>query len=189
MKNKYVFFWLWTFIAFFADQITKIWIRLNISMGENIDVIPNFLKIVHAENKGAAWGIFSNAWYRLPFFFLSTLVAIFGIVIFVKKLGSTQRYALFALSMVLGGALGNFVDRIIFQSVTDFIYFYIRTEPMSSFLLKTIGYNSWPAFNIADATIILGLILLLIDMFFLDSKAWDSISSGNSSSNTNANID
>lgn len=135
-----------------------------------VDVIPHLFRLVHAENKGAAWGILSDAEWRIPFFVVTTLIAFIVIGVYFYRLDEDDRIQGVGLSLILGGALGNFVDRIRFQSVTDYVELYIGTGPIKDLLISTVGYYRWPAFNIADMAIVSGILLILYYIFFIEPK-------------------
>jgi signal peptidase II len=136
------------------DQYTKHLIRTNINPFKIYEVIPGCFNIIYVQNKGAIFGIFSGASesFRTPFFYSVTFAAI--IIIFVLLFLMEQRQWLTKLGMglILGGALGNFTDRIRFGQVTDFLDFYI-------------GTHHWPAFNLADSAITVGIFIVLYDTF------------------------
>lgn len=143
---------------FVLDRVTKVWIERNVSVWDTLHVIPGFFDIVHAKNRGAAFGIFSEGESQLRTFLLIGISL--GVLIFVAVLllrpsragfGGT-RLTFAGLSLVLGGALGNVYDRIVHGMVTDFIELYI-------------GEYSFAAFNIADSAITVGAAMLLLDMW------------------------
>lgn len=142
---------VWTIaIVVFLDQAVKYLVIWNLEIGERIPLTP-FLNLVHFKNKGAAFGMFHDAspTFRLVFFGLVTLVCI---VFLLWSLGTSpawDKFHRFNLSLILGGALGNVKDRVIFQQVTDFIDVYYQ------------DYH-WPAFNVADMAISTGVTLLVI---------------------------
>ena len=140
------------------DRLTKILIERNVSLWDSHNVIPGFFDIVHAQNKGAAFGIFNEGDSSLR-----TLLLIgvsIGVLIFVSillfrpaKAGfSANRLTTVALSLVLGGAFGNLWDRAASGMVTDFLEFYYRSYRFA-------------AFNVADSAITVGAFLLLIDIW------------------------
>jgi len=143
--------WLWlSLLVVGFDQLTKIWISATLALYESIPVLPFFdLRLLH--NEGAAWSFLATAggWQR---WFLSGL-AIFVTGILIVWLSRTQRQQYWlasALALVIGGAVGNVIDRLIYGYVIDFIDIYYQ------------GWH-WPAFNIADSAISIGVVLLLID--------------------------
>lgn len=125
------------------DQITKIWAfnyeRLN------IEIIKDFFYLGQVKNSGAAWGILSG---NMFIFFIVTLIAIYFIVDIYRKSTHRETYFRFALMLVLGGAIGNFIDRMYFGYVRDFLDFYI------------FSYD-FPLFNIADSALVIGVILII----------------------------
>ncbi|HEX3035933.1 MAG TPA: signal peptidase II [Thermodesulfobacteriota bacterium] len=156
--NKYG---LTVFIALFVvifDQITKIIIRSSLALFEKIPVLP-FLNVVHVRNPGAAFGILNDLPenVRMPLFALVLIVAIVAIFTFLKKTGDKNMLQVFSLSLILGGAIGNSIDRFRFGYVTDFIDLHWFGDPK---------YH-WPAFNIADSAITIGVILILFETLFL----------------------
>lgn len=132
------------------DQLTKWIVRDRLGLHESIIVIPDFFQITHLTNTGGAFGILAgadDAW-RLPFF-LGVAVIAFGVLLyFVRSVPSQQWLLLSALGGILGGAAGNFIDRAVAGEVTDFLYFHWRDY-------------YWPAFNVADSFISIGMVVLL----------------------------
>lgn len=125
------------------DQLTKYLVSTYISPLDSIEILP-FLHLVHIRNTGAAFGMFKN--FGSSFFILLSIVAIIIVLSLLKK----GTYSRFGLSLVLGGALGNLIDRIRFGKVVDFIDF-------------SIGDFHWPAFNVADSSLTIGMSVI----FFL----------------------
>ncbi len=117
-----------------------------------VEVVPGFWRHRYVENPGAAWGLLANASERVraPFFLAVSLVAVAFIVGYVRRLDDTQRLLTLALSLVLGGAIGNLLDRLHRAYVIDFIDWYV-------------GDAHWPTFNLADAAITAGVALMFID--------------------------
>ncbi|MBB5016936.1 signal peptidase II [Chitinivorax tropicus] len=133
------------------DQFSKLWIDGNLFYGQTIPVIPSF-NIVKAYNPGAAFSFLADAggWQRHFFSVIAVVVSI-GLVWMLRK-NSTNRLLSSALSLILGGAIGNLIDRIAYGHVVDFIQIY---------------YQQWyyPAFNLADSAICVGAALMIIDSF------------------------
>jgi signal peptidase II len=156
--NKYkVAIFISLFIVI-ADQLTKWAIRANLTLFERIPVLP-FLDITHIRNKGAAFGILNDlpGDVRMPLFVLVLLLAVIVIFVFLSKTDSKDRLLVYSLSLILGGAIGNSIDRFRLGYVTDFIDFHWFGDPR---------YH-WPPFNFADSAITIGVILILFDAFFL----------------------
>jgi len=153
---------LWSLLiaasVFVLDRITKVLIERNVSVWESKNVIPGFFDIVHAKNRGAAFGIFSEGQSELRTFLL--IGVSLGVLLFISMLLLRPTRAGFAgnkltmagLSLVMGGAIGNIYDRIAYGMVTDFLEFYI-------------GQYHFAAFNVADSAISIGAGLLLLDMW------------------------
>lgn len=138
-----------------ADQVTKYVIKLNLSLHDHIVVLDHFFNITHILNPGGAFGFFagkSPELRRFIFLFLSSLVALF-VVWFYKKCAETYIFLSYGLALIFGGALGNLIDRFLYGKVVDFLDFYI-------------GSLHWPAFNIADSAISIGMGILIGHILF-----------------------
>jgi signal peptidase II len=140
----------WLALAAFVvivDQLTKYVIRSTFSLHESIEVTP-FFNLVFVFNRGAAFSFLSDAsgWQRV-FFITLALAASLWIVWLLRKHASQVLFC-FALSLILGGAIGNVIDRFVFGAVIDFLDFHLR------------GYH-WPVFNAADSAISCGAVLLV----------------------------
>src|SRR5262249_42137649 len=110
------------------DQLTKWYVRHSMPLYESIPVIDGFFSITHASNPGGAFSLLAGVseTIRVPFFFIAATTAIGVLVYFLRQIPSEQRWLLFAVAGVLGGALGNLIDRIAFGQVTDFLLLYWR---------------------------------------------------------------
>ncbi len=141
-----------------ADQITKWLIRANVVFFERIPVL-SFLDITHLRNRGAAFGIFNDLpdILRMPLFAFVLIVAVVVICVFLKKADAGERILILSFSLILGGAIGNSIDRFRLGYVTDFIDLHWFGDPK---------YH-WPPFNVADSAITIGVILILFDTLFL----------------------
>jgi signal peptidase II len=150
-KSNSVLGWLLAAIVIILiDQLTKIMTVRAFSLGQRKSIIPDFFDLTLAYNKGAAFSFLANAggWQRW-FFTVFGLVAA-GFIIWMLVRHSGQRLFSAALTLILGGAIGNVIDRIYRGQVVDFLLVY---------------HNNWffPAFNVADSAITLGAILLIAD--------------------------
>jgi len=136
-------------IVVLLDQITKVTITRLFSYGEILPV-TSFFNLVLAYNKGAAFSFLAaeSGWQR--YFFTAIAVAAVIFIIFLLKRHAGQRLFCWALALILGGAVGNLIDRVLYGHVIDFLDFYI-------------GKWHWPAFNIADSAICIGAALFVID--------------------------
>jgi signal peptidase II len=128
------------------DQLTKWLIMRSISPDENRVIIAGFFSLVNWHNTGAAWGIFQRSNLTLTVISLVTIVALF---VFRRSFPLSRPGPRVALGLIAGGIIGNLIDRIRVQSVTDFLSF-------------SIGQHSWPAFNVADSSIFIGVTLYII---------------------------
>ena len=156
-------FWLLLISALVivADRLTKTWVSLHIPLGGAIPIIPRVLRITHWTNEGAAFSLFADTasphvvrWALVAF----TLVAALVIFIVLVRLGNQFTFTTIALALILGGALGNVHDRIVYGSVIDFIEVHI------------FSYH-WPDFNVADSSVVTGACLLLLDSILPHRKA------------------
>jgi signal peptidase II len=118
-------------------------------------VIPGFLDLVHVENTGVAFGLFAAGSSSIGVLTLTLLglVALGLVLYYFWRTPATNKSVLFALALILGGAVGNLVDRVMSGSVTDFIDVYV-------------GTHHWPTFNAADSAITIGIVLLTYDALF-----------------------
>lgn len=150
--NKYLILLAVSLVTIALDQLTKLYIASTFTLYESVTVLENFFHITYILNPGAAFGIFAGkaATFRVPFFLAISLIASVGIVIFYKSV--EDRLVRVALSLILGGAIGNMIDRARLGEVIDFI--------------DVHWYNNhWPAFNVADSAITIGVGLMILDMF------------------------
>jgi len=141
MKNRPPIYFLLSLLVFLADQASKNFIRGHVAPFETIVVMP-FFNIIHAENIGSAFGMFKSL--GNTFFVIIALAAMIVVSVLIVK--DSRNRLIF--SLVLGGAAGNLMDRIRFGYVVDFLDVYV-------------GRHHWPAFNVADSALTLGIILLL----------------------------
>lgn len=132
-----------------VDQLTKGLIVQSLKLHEALPVLPNFFDLVYVRNKGAAFGILANTEYRVPFFIITTSLAVVFLVWFYRQYRADQVLGRCAVSLVLGGAIGNLIDRVRFGEVVDFLD------------VHWYQYH-WPAFNVADSAICVGVGMLLL---------------------------
>jgi signal peptidase II len=139
-----------------SDQLTKAVVRRTLDLNDHVPVIPGFLDITHVQNTGAAFGLLNAA--DFPFKALLMIgiagIALVAIAAYATQLGFHERLARFGLSLILGGAFGNLIDRAFAGHVVDFVDVYWGSA------------HFW-AFNVADAAITIGAILVLLDMIGL----------------------
>jgi signal peptidase II len=152
------------------DQVTKIWVREHMTeRSDRIVVIDDFLNIVHAENPGAAFGFLNDSPYRMWVFAAFTVIALVVLFRMFLELPDDDRFQNIALGMIVSGAIGNAIDRVLYQSVTDMIDNYVPvTTSLGGWLLERFGTTHWPTYNIADSGIVIGLIMFGIHYLFLE---------------------
>jgi len=130
-------------------------------------VVTPFWQHRYTQNRGAAWGVLSGAGehFRVPFFYLISIAAVIFIFSYYRKLRSDQRYLQIALALVLGGAVGNAIDRVLRGYVIDFIDWH-WFDPL--WMRPSLH---WPTFNLADSGITVGLVMLFLEMLFVKKAA------------------
>jgi signal peptidase II len=150
-------------VGLLLDQLTKELILANMSLYQSIELLENFAHITYVRNPGAAFGILADHSLRIPFFILVSVVASLGILWYLRKeQGGTLRLQI-GLSLIFSGAVGNLFDRIRFGEVIDFI--------------DVHWYQlHWPAFNVADSAICVGVGLLLIDSWIEERNKASTVS-------------
>lgn len=145
-------------IVVIIDQISKWLVVKYVPLYSNINLLP-FLDVTHIRNTGAAFGIFGDlpVSLRIPLFVLVLVAAVAVILYFLSKTDPGDRLLRISLGLILGGAIGNSIDRFTLRYVTDFIDFHWFGNPSLH----------WPPFNLADTAITIGVILILLDSFIL----------------------
>lgn len=131
------------------DQLTKFIVATRMELGESIPVLGEYFKITSHRNSGAAWGMFEG---RMLFFYIITVIVIVFLIYFYKSEAKNNLMMQVGITLLLAGAIGNFIDRLLFQEVVDFIDVLI------------INYD-FPIFNVADSALTVGVIVLLIEVF------------------------
>ena len=141
------------------DQISKFVIQGSIHIHGSIPVIAGFFNIVHVRNRGMAFGIMNRPGSDFSFYFLvaATIGAIVLLMFWFRRLKDEDRRIIPGLSLILGGAVGNLIDRLRFQEVIDFLDFYV-------------GPYHWPAFNVADSAITVGTFWVAARLIFKSPK-------------------
>lgn len=152
MKSRFLILAVLTPLILIFDQLTKLYIDRTMKLYQSIPVIDGLFSITYLRNRGAAFSFLSEASWRLPFFMAATLIAIIAILVAFRKLHDDQQLAAVSLTLILSGAVGNLIDRVRMGEVIDFLDVYWKT-------------HHWPAFNVADSAICVGVALLALDMF------------------------
>ena len=137
------------------DQISKIVLAYNIPKYASVPVIKGFFNLVHVRNRGMAFGLMNRPGHVFKLYFLiaATLGAIVLLLFWFRKMKDEDHNITIGISLILGGAVGNLIDRIRLGEVIDFLDFYV-------------GSYHWPAFNVADAAITIGIFWLAVNTLF-----------------------
>jgi signal peptidase II len=154
LKKKYFILSATVAAVVLLDYITKAYIDSNMSLHESIAVIGGFLNVTYVRNPGAAFSFLASAspGFRSVFFLTVTVLAIILVLYYIAKSKTEEPLMVFALSLILSGALGNFIDRMRLGEVIDFIDVHLS------------DYH-WPAFNVADSAITVGAFIMLFVLF------------------------
>lgn len=159
LKDKPMLKWLWlSALALILDQVSKITVDNSMQLYESIRIMPCF-NLTYVHNLGAAFSFLSEAggWQR--WFFAVLAIVISGVLaVWLSKLQKSETLLAVALALVLGGALGNLIDRLLYGYVIDFLDVYYQTW-------------HWPAFNIADSAITVGVGLMLLESMGFGKKS------------------
>jgi len=140
------------------DRVSKWLIARNISLHDNIQIIPDFFRLTHVENRGAAFGLFADSpsEWKIAILVLFSIVALVIVSALLWRNSHSMNTTGVGLALILGGALGNLWDRLLSGKVVDFLLFYV-------------GKYQWPAFNVADSAIVIGASLLVFEILFAKS--------------------
>lgn len=131
------------------DQLTKWWIQASMSVGDSIDVIKGFFRITYLHNTGAAWSMFEG---KMMFFYLISILFLIGMGLFLRSTPKEDKLTIAGIFLMMAGTIGNFIDRLLFQHVRDFLDFVI------------LGYD-FPVFNVADISLCIGVGLIILSVF------------------------
>lgn len=129
------------------DRLSKIWALKTLKDNNDVVIIKNIFSLSYLENRGAAWGIFQG---KTNFLLIITVLVIIGIIYFIFKYKPKNKLIRISLSFIIGGAIGNMYDRLVNKYVVDFIYFHYK------------DVYSFPTFNVADISVVIGTILLAL---------------------------
>lgn len=159
MKKKYLYLAVIAGFLVALDQLIKMYIHTQFHLGESTVVIPNFFNLTYVRNFGAAFGFLaeSHPTFREIFFLAMPPIALIIILSILRGVKDDDTKQIVALSFIFGGAIGNYIDRLRFRYVIDFLDFHLNNK------------YSWPAFNVADSAIVGGVSLLLL-MMFMESR-------------------
>jgi signal peptidase II len=155
LQNKYIKLAGVAGLIVLLDQITKAHILQSLALNHTTAIIPGFFNITHIHNPGGAFGLMANlnASMRAILFLIISSLAVGLIFYFYQKTPPTHRWLATAFALIFGGAIGNLIDRVRFGTVVDFLDFYI-------------GTLHWPAFNVADSAITIGICIFVYHILF-----------------------
>jgi signal peptidase II len=142
------------------DQATKAMVRASVPLHESVTVIPGFIDITHVLNSGAAFGILNSADFPFKTVAIAVIAmaALIGVGMYAASISHHQLIARVGLALIIGGAAGNLIDRVLAGSVVDFVDVYWRT------------HHFW-AFNVADSAISVGVAIMILDMLGVGSRS------------------
>ena len=162
MRNKYLFLFVNSSALIVIDQYTKFMVSLHIPLNYSVKVVAGFFNLTHIRNSGVAFGIFSEQNSELKPYLLIfvSIIAIIAILVIFHQTEREKKLVQTGLVLVFSGAIGNLIDRVLHKEVIDFIDIFFENQ-------------HWPAFNIADACITIGVVLLAADML-VNSKPFNS---------------
>lgn len=155
MSAKYKYFAITAAVVIVLDQITKALVLHHFQLYDSVSVIPGFFNLTHIRNPGGAFGVLAGGGSTLRnlLFLGAGTVALCMILFFLRATPDKERLMRFTLALIFGGAIGNIVDRLRFGEVVDFLDFYL-------------GNLHWPAFNVADSAITVGICLFVYHIIF-----------------------
>ena len=143
-----MYYYFIALLVFLGDQATKWIVLTRMELGESIPLLEGVFHFTSHRNRGAAFGILQDQRW---FFIIITLVVVGFIIFYLRKVGQDKRMLSYSLALILGGAVGNFLDRLLTGEVVDFLDFTLI---------------NFPIFNIADSAIVIGVGLYMLDTFF-----------------------
>lgn len=148
-------YYLLSFIIVLIDQVSKYLTQAYVDLGQQIEWIPGLLSVTHIHNTGAAWSILEG---QMWFFYIVTVIVVVMLIYYMQQM-KNEPLLKTGLAFILGGALGNFIDRLLHQYVIDMIQ---------------LDFIDFPIFNLADTALTIGVILLFIQYIFLDRQEKES---------------
>jgi signal peptidase II len=162
-RNARAAHFLLALLVFVLDRSTKRLVATRVAMYRHIQIIPGFFKITHTENTGAAFSLFADSpsHWKITLLIGFSVVAMVIVTVLLWKQSQALSLTGIALSLILGGAVGNLWDRVASGRVVDFLLFYVK-------------HYEWPVFNLADSAIVIGASLLVLEILFHKSPKDES---------------
>ncbi|MDJ0807145.1 MAG: signal peptidase II [Gammaproteobacteria bacterium] len=173
----------WLFLSMMIvllDQTTKQFADALLTPYQPVDLLPYF-NLTLMYNTGAAFSFLSDqgGWQRWFFVVLALLVTVV-LIVWLQRLKSAEKWVALSLSLIIGGAVGNLIDRILFGKVIDFIDVYYRAQGCLPGFSNIFNECHWPAFNVADSAIFVGVVIMLVDAFWLSGRRGGKQTTGRS---------
>jgi signal peptidase II len=157
-KSKTALLWIWvSILVVLLDQYSKYWVSTHLQIHESQDLLPS-LRLFLDHNSGAAFSMLAKSPHLALYLFSSfSAMVVMGLLFWLFTLQSSSRWVAVSISLILGGAVGNLIDRIRLGYVIDFIDVYVNAW-------------HWPIFNVADSAVCVGACMLIIDVIWLSAK-------------------
>lgn len=156
-------------VGFLLDQLTKLWVVKNLALyRDEIQIIPGFLSFIHAQNPGAALGLLRHSEYKDMIFLVVTILCVGVVIDLFRRLPQNDVLLSSTLGLIFSGAMGNALDRFRQSYVTDFIKVYTENNAFADWLVATIGTSEYPTFNVADASLVVGVGVFIFHHIFLE---------------------
>lgn len=174
MKRKYIIALITVSLVLLIDQYTKWLVRMRMVENEGIPILPKFFSLQYLTNPGAAFGLFTRMDERFRGVFFLIVGAVAMTLVIYYLIMSDDRKIIFpiSLALVMGGAMGNIIDRIRFGHVTDFLLVEATFlgNGVVTLLDRYLGGHYWPSFNVSDSTIVIGIFGMAIDLLFFTKE-------------------
>ena len=164
MRNKYFVLFFVSGALIVVDQYTKFMVSLHIPLNYSIQVVEDFFNLTHIRNSGVAFGLFASqqSEYKVLMFIAISTIAIIAILVIFHQTPKEKKLVQTGLILIFSGAVGNLIDRTLHGEVIDFVDFFIN------------GHH-FPAFNVADSCITIGVALMVADLFRGESRPDSSV--------------
>jgi signal peptidase II len=159
MKKKYWILLIVFLVVIALDQSTKLMIQQTLPLHKTVEIIPGFFNLIHVRNTGGAFGIFGGEKGPVGsvLFVVASLIAVGILVVLFLRVKEHEKTLAFSLALLLSGAIGNLLDRLSYGEVIDFLDFHV-------------SLYHWPAFNVADSAISIGIGLMALELLIKENK-------------------
>jgi len=159
MKKKYWILLIVFLVVIALDQSTKLMIQQTLPLHKTVEIIPGFFNLIHVRNTGGAFGIFGGEKGPVGsvLFVVASLIAVGILVVLFLRVKEHEKTLAFSLALLLSGAIGNLLDRLSYGEVIDFLDFHV-------------SLYHWPAFNVADSAISIGIGLMALELLIKEHE-------------------